>query len=212
LAAIRVAAFVDGFNLYHALRDLGRDHLKWLNLRLLCEHFARRPALSLVDVFYFSAYATWRPSSYRRHREYVRALQANGVTVVMGRFKGKDRWCWRCQAGWKDHEEKETDVNIALQLLLGGLRGRFDRALLVSGDSDLAPAVRLLRAEAPGVDVRILTPPGRLHSMELVDAAGGLKCGRRIDPIHVERSLLPREVRDRTGRLVASRPAEYEPP
>jgi hypothetical protein len=32
LAAIRVAAFVDGFNPYHALRDLGRDHLKWLNL------------------------------------------------------------------------------------------------------------------------------------------------------------------------------------
>ncbi len=200
MAAIRVAAFVDSFNLYHALRDLGRDHLKWLNLRMLCEHFARRPALSLVDVFYFSAYATWRPSSYRRHREYVRALQANGVKAVMGRFKGRD------------HEEKETDVNIALHLLLGGLRGRFDRALLVSGDSDLAPAVRLLRAEAPGVDVRILTPPDRLHSMELVNAAGGLKCGRRIDPIHVERSLLPREVRDRTGRLVASRPPEYEPP
>jgi hypothetical protein len=28
LATIRVAAFVDGFNLYHALRDMGRDHLK----------------------------------------------------------------------------------------------------------------------------------------------------------------------------------------
>jgi len=63
-------------------------------------------------------------------------------------------------------------VNIALHLLLGGLRGRYDRALLVSGDSDL----------------RILTPPGRLHSMELVNAAGGLKFGRRIEPIHVERS------------------------
>jgi len=63
LAAIRVAAFVDGFNLYHAIRDLGRDHLQWLNLRMLCENFAPRPALSLVDVFYFSAYATWRPSS-----------------------------------------------------------------------------------------------------------------------------------------------------
>jgi uncharacterized LabA/DUF88 family protein len=211
LAAIRVAAFVDGFNLYHALRDLHRDHLKWLNLRMLCENFAPRPALSLIDVFYFSACATWRPDSYRRHREYVRALQCIGVKVVMGRFKGKDRRCWRCQAGWKDHEEKETDVNIALQLLLGGLRGRFDRALLLSGDSDLAPAVRLLRAEVPEVDVRILTPPGRLHSMELVDAAGGLSRSRRIDRIQVERSLLPREVRDGTGRLVALRPPEYEP-
>ena len=103
-------------------------------------------------------------------------------------------------------------MNIALHLLLGGLRGRYDRALLLSGDSDLAPAVRFLRVEAPGVDVQILTPPGRLHSMELVNAAGGLKFGRRIEPIHVERLLLPREVRDSTGRLVASRPAEYERP
>jgi hypothetical protein len=63
-AAIRVAAFVDGFNLYHALRDLKLDHLK-----------------------------TWQPDSYRRHREYVRALQAIGVKVVMGRFKGEDRRC-----------------------------------------------------------------------------------------------------------------------
>ena len=83
MAAIRVAAFVDGVNLYHALRYLGGNHLKWLNLRMLCENFAPGPALFLVEVFYFSAYATWRPNSYRRHREYVRALQATGVTVVM---------------------------------------------------------------------------------------------------------------------------------
>ncbi len=110
-----------------------------------------------------------------------------------------------------DHEEKETDVNIALYLLLGALRGGFDRALLISGDSDLAPAIRVLRAEAPSVKIRVLTPPGRSHSMELVKAAGGLSCGRHIELVHVERSLLAREIRDLAGRLVASRPAEYEP-
>jgi len=212
LAAIRVAAFIDGFNLYHALEDFRKNHLKWMDLRVLCENFIRAPDLRLADVFYFSAFATWRKDPYRRHRDYVKALRARGVTVVLGRFKGKDRRCHRCKATWKDHEEKETDVNIALHMLLGALRDTYDRALLLSGDSDLAPAVRLLRVEAPGKDIRILTPPGRGHSMELVTAAGGLSWCRRIELLHVSRSLLPREVRDSDGRLVALRPAEFNPP
>lgn len=28
----RVAIFIDGFNLYHGLCELGQDHLKWVNL------------------------------------------------------------------------------------------------------------------------------------------------------------------------------------
>ena len=38
---IRVIAFVDGFNLYHAVHDTGQDHLKWVNLKSLCTEFAQ---------------------------------------------------------------------------------------------------------------------------------------------------------------------------
>ena len=33
----RVAVYVDGFNLYHALDDLAENHLKWLDLWSLSE-------------------------------------------------------------------------------------------------------------------------------------------------------------------------------
>ena len=69
-----------------------------------CGRLCRRlQPLSLVEVFYFSAYATWRPNSYRRHREYVRALQATGVTIVMpvpplpGSMEGPRREGDRCE-------------------------------------------------------------------------------------------------------------------
>ena len=81
------AAFIDGFNLYHAIHDLRQDHLKWVDLRKLCREFAPSPEHELEDVFYFSAFATWRPDAYRRHREYVKALEASGVTPIMGRIQ-----------------------------------------------------------------------------------------------------------------------------
>jgi len=67
VAAKHVVAFVDGFNLYHAIKDLGQNELRWLDIRKLCSFCAPAPKFQLEDVYYFSAYATWLPDSYRRH-------------------------------------------------------------------------------------------------------------------------------------------------
>lgn len=209
---MRVSAFIDGFNLYHALDGPGRHHLKWLDLRRLCLEFVPPPQQTLGSVYYFSAYATWRPDAYARHRAFVAALEASGVEPVMGVFKPKDRACRACGSAWIDHEEKETDVNIALHLLRDAQLDRFDRALIISGDSDLAPAVRMILALFPGKSVRILAPYGRAYSMDLVNAAGGLPNARKMKLIHVERSLLPEQVVAPDGRVICSRPAKYHPP
>lgn len=208
---VRVAAFVDGFNLYHAIHNLGRNHLKWLDLFALCKNFAPEPANKIQAVYYFSAFATWRGRSYRRHQKYVAALRAAGVTVVLGAFKEKQQGCRRCGYTWLKHEEKETDVNLALYLLKGAFQDEFDRALVVSQDSDLAPAITMVRSVFTNKPVHVLTPIGLSPSYELIRAAG--KGSRRlIKNIHVERSLLPAEVRDSSGRIIADRPKEYDPP
>jgi uncharacterized LabA/DUF88 family protein len=209
---MRVSAFIDGFNLYHALDGTGKHHLKWLDLRMLCLAFAPAPQDTLGTVYYFSAYATWRPNAYARHRALVAALRARGVEAVLGLFKEKDRNCRTCGSHWTDHEEKETDVNIALHLLRDAQQDRYDRALLVSGDSDLAPAVRMVRHLFPHKDVRIIAPYGRGYSMDLVNAAGGVSHARRMKQIHVERTLLPDRVVSADGILVATRPQKYTPP
>lgn len=209
---MRVSAFVDGFNLYHALDSTGRHHLKWVDLRRLCETFAPSPDYTLGPVYYFSAYATWRPDAYSRHRAFVAALETAGVTPIMGMFKLKDRSCHKCGHAWKDHEEKETDVNIALYLLRDAQADRFDRALIISGDSDLAPAVRMVRDLFPAKDIRIIAPFGREYSMDLVNAAGGIPSARRMKLVHLERALFPAEVRGLGGSVVAQRPPKYDPP
>ena len=209
---MRVSAFVDGFNFYHAVHDLGQPHLKWVNIRALCEAFAPTPQFILGPIYYFSAYATWRVDAYARHREYVRALSSAGVTPIMAKFKAKYRTCRSCGSRWTDHEEKETDVNIATHLLLEAVRDSYDRVLLITGDSDIAPAVRMVKAEFPAKQIRILAPPGRSYSMDLVNAAGTVKDARQLKMIHFERCLFPQHIYDAGGGLLATRPGKYDPP
>lgn len=114
----RVECFVDGFNLYHAISRLKQPHLKWVDLRKLSACFIDPALHEMKSVFYFSAFANWMPPQAARHRQYVEALKAFGVTPVMGEFKAKDKKCKICGGIYQSHEEKETDVNIALWLLI----------------------------------------------------------------------------------------------
>lgn len=206
---IRAVAFIDGFNLYHAVDDHGQPRLKWLDVKALIQIFVPTPQFDLIDVYYFSAYATWRPAAFKRHREYVKALKTTGVTDVIGQFKQKNRGCHSCGSRWLAHEEKETDVNIAVHMLDGAYRNEYDRAVLVTGDSDLAPPVEMVRRRFPEKTIKILTPIGRNHSRELVAAAGGLKNAKKLQQIHLQRCLLPSQILDSEGNVLASCPTGW---
>ena len=207
----RTVAFIDGFNLYHAIDDLGQPKYKRLDLWSLCETFAPQGHFDLQKVYYFSAIAKWQPPAATRHREYVKALKVRGVRPVLGKFKDKDRECRSCGATWVAHEEKETDVNIALYMLDGAYTNEYDQAILISGDSDLAPPVKMLRQRFPGKKVKVLTPPGRNHSFELRRALESYNHIKKIKPIHLERNLLPEHILSSDGTVIATRPQQYKP-
>ncbi|SHJ13398.1 Uncharacterized conserved protein, LabA/DUF88 family [Aureimonas altamirensis DSM 21988] len=205
----RVACYVDGFNLYHSIDDLRKPHLKWLDIWALAQSICR-PDEQLVKVAYFSAYATWRTEAYARHREYVAALRNAGVECHMARFSEKSASCRSCGTTWKQHEEKETDVHFSLTLLEDAIDSVFDRAIIISADSDHVPAARRVRTRYPGKQVFCATPPGRHgHARELLKVCNS---GTMITQGRLARCLLPAEVRDAGGNLIASRPNGYTPP
>lgn len=151
----RVAFLIDGFNLYHSLRELERltkSSVKWLDLTRLCQAYlqAVRSAVGehveLASTTYFSALATHlvpnNPDVVTRHQTYLAALESTGVQVVLSRFKEKTVTCPICGGKYKRHEEKETDVALGLQLIELLTRGACDTAVLVTGDTDFVPAIR----------------------------------------------------------------------
>jgi len=215
MTRVRVACYVDGFNVYHAIDDMSRaqrgalNHLKWVDLWALMERFIDPNVHQISSITYFSAYMSWHSDREARHRQYVRALEHRGIKPVMGRFKEKDAYCKNCKTTYMAREEKESDVNIATHLISDAYEDRFDQAFLVSNDSDLLGPLRLLRGRFPTKRLKIIAPPLRRHSKELW-ALGTHRAA--IKPEHLERCLLPAEHKDAAGNFVFRRPAEYDPP
>ncbi|MDP2691206.1 MAG: NYN domain-containing protein [bacterium] len=204
----KVIAYIDGFSLYHALHDLRKPYLKWLNLWDLMESLLHEDE-ELISVFYFSAFATWRKDSVKRHKVYVQALENTGTTPIMGHFKQKIRSCKKCRDQWIDHEEKETDVNIAISMLRDAYEERFDRAVIVTSDSDLVPVIKAINSRFPEKSILVATPPKRHElSRDLRVHAKSYS----LTPGRIKNHLFSKLEKSDDGTLEITRPDEYRPP
>lgn len=199
----RSTIYIDGFNFYYgAIR--GTAH-RWLNLERLFERL--RPDDDIQVIHYFTALVSGR---HRTGQErYLRALATlPKVNVILGKFKTKQL---RCRVSGCDYggtrmfeapEEKRTDVNIALQVLDDFFHDRSDRIVLVSGDSDLVPAVDLAKKHAPAKQVIVYVPsrnPIRGAAVELRSAADK----DRTFPLQLlSRCHFPPEVPDGRGGVL----------
>jgi uncharacterized LabA/DUF88 family protein len=157
----RVAAYVDGFNLYHGIREDGRRHL-WLDLEALAQSLLK-PEQQLVAVRYFTARVRNDLPAEQRQQVYLEALKAHSrvLDIREGHFQQKSKKCHACWSSWITYEEKETDVSLAVTLLADGVRGLYDTAMIVSADSDMSPAIRELRDLVPSARVIAALPPNR---------------------------------------------------
>jgi uncharacterized LabA/DUF88 family protein len=212
----RVAFFVDGFNLYHAINALRVEHYKWLDLTTLANTFIDPNKMILESVHYFTS----EPTHIRdrtvlaRHRAYTNALQSKGVRVILGSFKKAEErcqvvTCTHSERQFTRNREKHTDVNIAIHMLQGAYENEFDIAYLISADSDLVPVVRMLTNAPLNKTIRVVAPPGTMHSKELGSIVGkkNLKC---IHQVTIERCLLPNSI-EFHGTMIM-RPTKYDPP
>lgn len=201
-----VNVYVDGFNLYHAIAAQGDHKLKWVNLWELGRSFLR-PDEYLNRVLFFTAVLTWEMEKQKRHKNYIAAQKAMGVEVVESNFRKVARHCRVMDRNCSRHEEKQTDVAIAVSVLADAVRGECERVILVTADSDQVPLVRELRRMFPEICVTLAAPPDRGgEAREL----GSVVTDRK--PISVERlrgCRLPRDVVDKDGRKVATMPALY---
>jgi uncharacterized LabA/DUF88 family protein len=157
----RVAAYIDGFNLYFGIREKGRRHL-WLDLEGLVQSLLK-PHQQLVAVRYFTARVRNDPPAEQRQQTYLNALSAHSsmLDIRQGRFQQKSKTCHSCRSAWYEYEEKETDVSLSVSLLEDGVNRLYDTALIVSADSDMSPAIRALRRLVPDVRIIAALPPNR---------------------------------------------------
>lgn len=149
--------YIDGFNLYYG--SLKGSPEKWLDLEKLFSLI--RQGDDIQHIRYFTA----RTGS-KDQDAYLQALETTSsrLQIEYGLFKTKKVKCrvLGCSfAGVKEFqmpEEKGTDVNIALRMLDDAYQGSCDRMVLVTGDSDLVPTVRLVKLRFPKIKITVYVP------------------------------------------------------
>jgi uncharacterized LabA/DUF88 family protein len=216
----KVHCLVDGFNLYHALDwfDGGETEeenrryrrYKWLSLTKLAKSLLNSESDELVGVDYFTAVPSWDIGKQTRHRFYIRAQEAEGVTVTRGAFRDKDVICKAsCKGPFTVRVEKQTDVNIAVKLVDLAYQNAFDKVLLISGDTDLIPAINLVRHRFPGKEVIAVLPIGKRALS--ADVRQACNSEIKMNEQHLRDSQLPETVVDIANKVRTLRPIEYLP-
>jgi len=186
----RVNVYIDGFNLYHSTLQHTHPDCRWLNLRRLSDRLINPDTEEVNEVFYFSALTTWIPERAKKHLLYIHALRTVGVKDILGKFSLRERKCPLCSKHYQAHEEKKTDINIAINLLADAIADKYDTALILSGDSDLAPVTTKLKELCPNKKIGILIPKGQ-SAMNLKQHADFFKLIQAKD---LKKSLLPEQV------------------
>lgn len=210
----RVSVYIDGFNLYHAICDLNEPHLKWVNLQKLSNSLIDKKSQKVICVKYFSAFANHlsnqgKHDSLLRHRAYLKALQSKGVECIMGNFAKRDLYYAGkgYRSRWRRHEEKQTDVAIALHLLRDAYDDHFDRALLISLDTDMLPLFDIFKSAHPHKIIECVAPPERRHHREIVNRVPISNIRR----LQIMGALFGKQV-VKNGKIISKRPPEYTPP
>lgn len=189
----RVAAYIDGLNLYHGMKAAGLDDYRWLDVERLMDELLD-PGEEVAHITYFNASA-WAIEKRERQADYLAALTAaTSVTVVLGAFMEKFWHCSDCRVRNIRHEEKRTDVAIGARLVHDLHTMDFEIAAIVTGDSDVVAAIDVAR-NVRDVTIRSIFPPKR-GSEDLKRVADEF---RRMKKKHIEVSLLPDPCFDSDG-------------
>ena len=198
--------YVDGFNLYYSLKDRGWKRYYWLDIESLARSFLNPDKETLEQVKYFTAKVRRDPGAENRQHTILNALTARcpKLTVCYGRFLTKQRQCNKCGYRYALYEEKKTDVNLASHILMDAFHRKYGCIYIVSGDSDLVPAVEMAKELNACPRIIIANPPRR-KSDELCRVADAWFS---ISEKKFRLSQLPEMVRSKKGAKL-TRPAEW---
>lgn len=198
---------MDGFNFYKACLT-GSQH-KWLNICSLFEEITRaiEPDSDLILVKYFTARVKGsyckNPASPDRQSKYLIALQkfnSETIEVIEGTHvevftAGKHVVDGVTTNNWLDFckmEEKQTDVNIALNMYRDCSQRKCEQVVLVSNDSDLKTALAFIKEDFPEVRRGLIQPNQSRPSKTLADLSHWTRRG--IQSEDLRRHQLPDEV------------------
>ena len=188
------------------------------------------PSANVVCIKYFTSpvkasYARHGDASADAQTQYHRALKAihgDLIQIIQGFLSfGKTNVPLQVEGAEPDKqnlapvwmiEEKQTDVNLALQVYRDAVRGECDHQVICTNDSDLEPALQLVHQDAPNVQIGLVVPlrekglsGGAVSNKRLTKRVHWVR--QHILDAELESSQLPKNVN--TNKKPAQKPAHW---
>ena len=236
LAPLRTRIYIDGYNLYYGcLKGTSYKWLDLLTLferhilpSILLPGSVRSGAIELLPlgIKFFTAKilekaakASDSVSSQARYHTALRKVHEGRIELIEGYYsliesKAKivdaedpDKWPRDCQGilVWK-LEEKQSDVNLALQAYHDAITEQVDQVVIVTNDTDIAPALQLIRAHT-SVTIGLVIPTRnreRVPNTELANLAHWVRS--HITDDELAAAQLPRVI---SGRRPTIKPDSW---
>jgi 6-hydroxy-3-succinoylpyridine 3-monooxygenase len=235
-AALNTRVYIDGYNFYYGCLkgtpwkwlDLTRlfeqsilPSILYRQNGLTCQAVCIQPAIRYftASILEKAAKAGDSVSSQERYHTALRKLYADRIEVIKGYYalneasakqidpNHPDVWPRDCPSVqvWK-LEEKQSDVNLALHAYHDSLTGAVDMVVLVTNDTDIAPAMDMIRRHT-SVIIGLVVPTTdhkRIPNTELADRAHWVRT--HITRDELARSQLPRVI---PGRRPTIKPMSW---
>jgi hypothetical protein len=172
---MKTIVYIDGFNLYY--RCLKGTAHKWLDIAALSRVVLPKDC-DIQAIQYYTARVSGRtdPEAPKRQHVYLRAISTlPNVSIHYGNFLIRQKWVGLVQPPtfkptihlntppnpevawvWKT-EEKGSDVNLGVHLVRDAFIGAFDRAAVLTNDTDLVEPIRIVTEDC-GLEVILLNP------------------------------------------------------
>ena len=133
----RVAIFIDGSNLYH--------NLKRYDIKTTFEEIIKKVETKreIVDIFYYTALLdkSIDEKRYNKHKKFLEKIKKiPNFNVVLCNLRKMI-----LEDGSVDFTIKGDDVYLATDLIKGAYENLYDVAIIVSGDADFIPAIKLVQ-------------------------------------------------------------------
>jgi uncharacterized LabA/DUF88 family protein len=179
----RTFVYIDGFNLYHAVNKFQNKSYKWCNLRNLFNLFTDPNIETIDEIKFFTSppkhIKTPSDTKLKNHENYCNVLEQHcNIRVISGNFAKRDVTCKHCNTvglfcqicnndkRYK-HEEKQTDVNLALNVILDCVYQKPDNIIICSADTDFIPVIRGVRKYNLCKKIKFFIPPNNNVSNDL---------------------------------------------
>jgi uncharacterized LabA/DUF88 family protein len=217
-----VFVYIDGFNLYHGVSKFSNQSLKWVSIPSLIRAIYNQDKNKNYKIKFFTS----RPEHIKyqgddklsRHDNYVALQTELGVQIINGNFARRNIKCKKCdnhglvcpkcnESKIYGHDEKQTDVNLAINILSDSFVHKPKEIIICSADTDFVPVINCLSIHKLVSTIRIAIPPNVKSVPQDIRIALGnfynLPINKRsnsdckitlMQELHFKQAILPNEV------------------